>query len=340
MASQSGEQVSTRLSDLVIVPTVYQRNVVMRMLQNNAFLNSGVMVRDPELDAFLSSPMGGNTFTPRWVGPLALDEPNISNDNPADRSTPKKITSGKMSAVRQNLNQSWSSMDLNASLLGMDPMGAIESQTGDYWRGVSGLRLLGSVRGVIDSNIANNGSDMVIDISGESGADALFNADAFIDAQGTMGDRGNYLSAVAVHSVVYSTMKKNDLIEFEKDSEANAMIPYYMGLRVIQDDAMTYVPAGEGGGTAKYYSYLFGAGVVSFGIGNPKVPVAVHRDEAAGMGGGEEVLHTRQEWVIHPQGFSFALTETPTMAQLIDPANWTRVFERKRVPFAAIISQG
>lgn len=336
MAVQSGAQVSTRLSDLPIAGEIFSQNIILRMLERNAFLNSGVMVRDPELDAFLSSNLGGKVFSPRFIGPLTLVEPNISNDNPADKSTPQKITGGKMSAVRQSLNQSWSSMDLNVNLLGIDPIGAIEGQVSDYWRGVSVLRLLASLQGVFASNIANNSGDMVVDISGEADAAALFNADAFIDAAASMGDMEGALNALAVHSVVYATMKKNDLIEFIPDSESKATIPTYMGKRVIVDDSMTVVT----GSPNKYYSYLFGAGAISLGVGAPKVPFEIQRDGAAGMGGGEEVLHSRVEWVIHPQGFTFGLTDTPTTAQLQDAANWTRVFERKRIPLAAIISQG
>lgn len=105
---------------------------------------------------------------------------------------------------------------------------------------------------------------------------------------------------------------------------------------------MTTVPAatGENSAPAKYYSYLFGAGAIALGVGNPKMPFAVHRDEAAGNGGGEEVVHSRLEWVIHPQGFSFGKDTTPTMEQLQDSTNWTRNYERKRIPLAVLVSQG
>lgn len=336
MAVQSGTQVSTRLSDLPIAGEVFSANVILRMLQNNAFLNSGVMVRDSELDAFLSSNIGGKVYSPRFIGPLALVEPNISNDNPADKSTPQKITGGKMSAVRQSLNQSWSSMDLNVNLLGLDPIGAIEGQVADYWRGISAMRLLASLQGVIAGNIANDSGDMVVDISGEADAAALINSDAIRDAAGSMGDMQSALTAIAVHGVVYNTLLKNEDIEFLPDSEGKSLIAFYQQKRVIVDDSMTVVP----GTPNKYYTYLFGSGAISLGVGSPKVPFEIIRDGAAGMGGGEEVLHSRVEWMIHPQGFSFGLTDTPTTAQLQDAANWTRVLERKRIPLAAIISQG
>ena len=301
-----------------------------------------MLVEDPELSDFLTGNLGGKTIAPRFLGPLGRDEPNISTDNPADKSTPKKIQGGKNLAVRQSLNQSWSVMDLTADLMGLDPMGAITNQIGDYWNGVLTDRVLASLKGVVAADLASGDPVLTVDISGKTGADALFNAESFIDTQTTMGDRATSLTAMAVHSTVYATMKKQNLIEFIPNARGEVNIPTYMGVRVIQDDAMTYEPAvtGDSPSPAKYYTYLFGRGAVALGVGSPKTPFAIHRDEAAGMGGGEEVVHSRLEWVIHPQGFAFGLDMTPTLAQLEAAANWTRNYERKRIPLAALITQG
>lgn len=331
-------QTTTRLSDLPIVGEVALAAVILRTMATNAFVNSGVLSRDAQLDNFLSSDIGGKTISPRFVGPLAVEEPNISSDDPAVKSDPRKITGGKNKAVRQSLNQSWSSMDLNASLLGIDPIGAITNQVGDYWSGVLSMRLLASLKGIVAADLAG-AKELTVDISANTGAAGLFNADAFIDCQGTMGDRASSLTAIAVHSVVYNTMLKQDLIEFVKNSEGVLNIPTYMGKRLIVDDAMTYV-AGASGAAGKYYSYLFGAGAVALGVGGARVPFEVDRNPAAGNGGGEETLYSRLEWVIHPQGYSFALDETPTTAQLETAGNWTRNYERKRIPLAAMITAG
>lgn len=342
MAVQSGSQVSTRLSDVPIVPEIATAAIILRSINSNAFVNSGVMIRDPEADAFLTNNLGGKTFAPRYLGPLADDEPNISSDDPSEKSTPKKITGGKNKAVRQSLNQSWSSMDLTNTYLGLDITTAITNQIGDYWNTQENKRLLASLKGIIAADLATGSPVMTVDVTGKTGADALFNAEAFIDAQTTMGDMASSLTAVAVHSTVYATMKKLNLIDFIPASEGRVEIPTYQGLTVIQDDAMTYVPAvtGDSPSPAKYYTYLFGRGAVALGVGTPKTPFAIHRDEAAGNGGGEEIVHSRLEWIIHPQGFSFGLEETPTLAQLETASNWTRQYERKRIALAALITQG
>lgn len=327
---------TTRLSDLVIVPELFGSTMIQRTLSLNSFVSSGVARENEELNAFLRG--GGWTISPRFIGPLDESDANISSDDPAVTSTPAKITGYKNTAVRQSLNKSWSSMDLTASLNDMDPVDAITSQVADYWNAVLNRRLLSSVKGAISGQ-----TDMFVDVTKESGASALFNADAFLDTKATMGDRMNELSAIAVHSHVYTTMQKLNLIDFIPDSEGRVHIPTYMGVRVIVDDATTVVPAVTSGDSstqhpAYYYSYLFGAGAVALGAGNAKVPFEIDRNPAAGNGGGEEQVYSRVEWVIHPQGYQFALNSTPTVTQLETASNWTRAFERKRVPIAALVT--
>lgn len=335
---------TTRLTDLAIDPQIVTENTILQSLAPNAFIQSGVLARDPRLDEFLAGPLGGKTFAPRFLGPLAQDDANISSDDPTTKSAPKKITGGKNVAVRQSLNQSWSSMDLVSSLSGVDPIGAITSMTGAYWNGELTKRVLASLRGIVAMDTADD-KVLSLDISGETGKDALFNADAFIDAVGTLGDRASTLSAIAMHSVVYNTMLKQDLIEFIRNSEGRLEIPTYMGKRVVVDDAMTGIKTTVGEGQSattiiKYYSFLFGAGAIALGVAGGRVPFEVDRDPAAGLGGGEETVYSRLEWVIHPQGFSFAKDSTPTIAQLETAANWTMDFERKRIPLAALVTAG
>lgn len=331
-------RVTTKLSDMPIVDKIATAAIVLRALELNDFVNSGVMARDARLDEFLSSELGGKVISLRHVNPVAVEEPDIVSDDPSVESMPRKLGGGECQAVRQSLHQSWSAMDLVANLNGTDPLGVATSGIGEYWNSVLSLRLLASLKGIVAADLAGN-SEMTVDISGGTGAAALFSADAFIDAQGTLGDRAQQLTAIAVHSVVYNTMLKQDLIDFVRDSEGRLALPSYMGLRVIRDDAMTCVPR-SGDTPAKYYSYLFGGGAVALGVGGARVPFEIERKPSAGNGGGEEIVHSRLEWVIHPLGYSFSKTSTPTITELETAANWTRKYDRKRIPLAALITAG
>lgn len=332
---------TTRFADVVIVPEVFGTNMVLQSLALDLFVQSGVVVEDATLNAFLSSSTGGETFSPRFLGPLADSDPNMSTDDPAVGSTPDKIVGSKNTAVRQDMNKSWSSMDLTAMVLGADPIAAIQGGIAKYWLTVRQKRLLASLQGLIAGNVADDNGDMVNDISGGTGAAALFNASAYIDAKATMGDRMSGLNALAVHSVVYANMLKQNLIDFIQPSDGSLeQIPTYQGARVLVDDGMTTTGASP---DILYYSYLFGPGAVAMGMANAKVPFEVDRKPEAGNGGGEERVYSRISTVIHPQGFQWSGPTgpgNPTMAALATAANWKRAWDRKRIPLACMITKG
>ena len=334
---------TTQLSDIQVSPEIVSANVILSVLEKNKFVQSGVVVQDAELNAFLNSTIGGWTYSPRFFNQLTMEDANVSDDT-TSTSTPKKLTGTKNTAVRQSLNQSWSSMDLTASVGGKDPLDVVVAQLSDYWNYVAQTRLLASLYGIMLDNDTNDSGDMIVDITGASAtADTLMNADAFIDAQTTMGDRQDLLRAFACHSTVFATMRKAELIDFRPPSEGLKPIAYYGDLPIIIDDGMTVktvTPSGGGTPYKTYYSYLFGAGAVAMGFGSPKVPFEVDREPSAGTGGGQETIYSRIETIIHPQGFKCSLSDTPTVTELETATSWDRAFARKRIPIACIISKG
>jgi hypothetical protein len=324
----------------VVVPAEFTAYVQVLTAQRNAFVTSGVVETNPVFNALLAG--GGRTFTLPFSNDLADDEANISGDSPADvqvrpfpnpgnDSSPKKITTGIEVAVRHNRNQSWSSSDLAGQLAGVDPLSLIGKRVAAYWARQDQRTTIATIQGVIADNIANDSGDMVKDISTTGSiTDAnRFSAEAFIDACQTMGDRQEDLAAIAVHSVIYTRMKKLNLIDFIPDSQGGDPIPTYQGRRVIVDDGMPVFTDTN----LKYSTYIFSAGVLAYGTGSPKVPTAVHRQELAGNGGGQEVLTNRRELIIAPRGFKYLDAScagvSPTNTELKNALNWDRVFERK-----------
>lgn len=340
----------TQIAD-VVVPEVFTGYVQLLTAQRSAFVQSGVIETSPMLDALLAG--GGRTFNLPHFKDLDDTEANVSADQAADvqsgganDATPIKTTTGQEIAQRHNRNQSWSSADLAAALAGADPMESIASRVADYWVRQQQRYLISSLQGVFADNIANDTGDMVnsIVIGGPGTVtDAhLFSADAFIDTAQTSGDFAEDLVAVAVHSVVFSRMQKLNLIDFIPDSEGRIQIPFYLGRRVIVDDGLPVVD--DGNGHFEYSSYLFGTGSVAAGVGSPRVPTEVHREPLAGQGGGQEVLTSRVEWILHPRGTAWLgasqAGESPTIAEMQLAANWDRRFERKLLRIAELRTNG
>ncbi len=338
----------TRLAD-VIVPEAYSPYMAVDSPEVTRFLDSGVVVRNENLDGHASS--GGNVaHLPFWKDLDATSEPNIGSDNPAVKSTPDKITAGKQRALIAYLNNSWSAMDLVGELAGSDPVARIVSRTNTYWSRQWQRRLIASCVGILANNVktaatGGNDGDMVVSIATDATGDPtdaeLFGGEAYIDAELTLGDQIGATTAIGMHSVIYGRARKLDLIEFVKESDAAPAIPYYMGKRVIVDDGL---PVTQGTNRLTFTTVLFGAGAFGYGEGSPKVPVEVDRLPDSGNGAGAEVLYERRTWLLHPFGFAFddqaVAGLSATLAELRAGAAWARVVERKNVPLAFLQTNG
>ncbi len=339
----------TRLSD-VFVPELYASYSSVDAPEKLAFFQSGVAFQDNALATMFAA--GGRVGElPFWNDIDPTNEPNYGTDNPADIAVPNKIDSGTQVARMASLNEAISAANLARELAGDDPLQHVRNRFGTYWMRQWQRRCIASLEGVIADNVANDSSDMVNDITGATNADVgaatLFGRDAFVNTALTSGDHFDDYVAIAVHSVVYGRMVKNDDIDFIPDSEGRLTIPTFMGRRVIIDDGLPFTPAaGSAGGdaAAKYTSFLFGPGLVAYAERTPVVPFAVKEDELQGNGAGVETLIERKSWVVHPFGTAF-LSDTltngnATLAQLRLAANWDRVVARKNIPFAAMITNG
>lgn len=331
----------TRLTD-VIVPAVFSPYVQNLTEVKSRIVQSGAMVADASMANLLSG--GGLTFSaPSWRD-LDNDAENVSTDDPTQFSVPNKIGTLAELQVRLSRNNSWSSMDLTADLVGSDPMNAIANRVSAYWGRRLQLAFIATMQGVFADNLANDAGDMSFNISGVSFTDGTtnFSAEAYIDAQATMGDTQDALSMVLTHSIVYNRMRKNNLIDFIPDStnSAAAAVPTFMGARVVVDDGMVRT-------LGVFETWMFGAGAVRWGNGTPKVPTETKREPSAGLGGGQDILFNRVEWMIHPVGFAY--TGTPpaggpsnaaTTNNLAIATSWNRVFpERKQVKIARLITR-
>ena len=342
----------TQVSD-VIVPEIFSAYVQQLTEEKARIVQSGALARSALLDNMLAG--GGLTFNiPSWRD-LDNDADNVSTDNVADviaadygagtpatrlDSIPLKIETSQEVSVRLSRNQSWSSADLAAALAGADPMGAIAGRAAFYWARRLQAALVATWNGVIADNVANDSGDYENDITGAF-VDGVtnFSAEAFIDAQVTMGDSADNTSMCMVHSVVYARMKKNNLIDFIPDSRGEVDIATFLGLEVIVDDGMPVT-------VQDYDTWIFGGGASQLGVSSPLVPTEVAREAQAGNGGGQEILFNRNEWAIHPVGHAYTGTSPDGgpgngagANDLAAAASWNRVYpERKQVSFARLVT--
>src|SRR5690606_5373761 len=238
---------TTRISD-IIVPEVFNPYMVERTAELSALYQSGIISASPELDRLASS--GGRLLNMPYWHDLDGDDEVLSDTTPL---TPDKITAGQDVAVLHLRGKAWAANDLAKALSGDDPMRAIADLVAAYWARQWQKLLIASLQGVFaSSSMADNVHE----------AD-VFNGENFLDASYKLGDAEERLTALAVHSATYASMRKQDLIEFIPDSQGKP-IPYYMGKRVIVDDSL---PVEDAAGGKIYTTYIFGDGAIGYGEG-------------------------------------------------------------------------
>lgn len=306
---------TTRISD-IIVPEVFNPYMVERTAELSALYQSGIISASPELDRLASS--GGRLLNMPYWHDLSGDDEVLSDTNPL---TPDKITAGQDVAVLHLRGKAWAANDLAKALSGDDPMRAIADLVAAYWARQWQKLLIASLKGVFASpSMAQNVHE----------AD-VFNGKNFLDASYKLGDAEERLTALAVHSATYASMRKQDLIEFIPDSQGKP-IPYYMGKRVIVDDGL---PVEDDAGGKIYTTYIFGDGAIGYGEGGAPVPTETDRDSLQG----DDILINRRHFILHPRGVKFTDSSVagaaPTNAELENPNNWERVYEPKNVRIVA-----
>lgn len=346
----------TRLDDL-IVPEVFTPYMQTLTEEKVRIIQAGAMVRDNFMDSLLAG--AGLTFNVPSFRDLANEEENISSDSGPD-SEPSKIQTHQEIAVRLSRNHSWGSADLNPDLIGPDPMDAIARRVAYYWARRIQAATVATVMGVFadnakspDSGDEHTQNDLTFDISGGGYSAGVtdISAEAVLDTAVTMGDSQEDLRAMMMHSIVYNRLQKNNLIDFIPDSRGEVTIPTFLGRVVVVDDG---VPNPNGAGAAEtasgiFHTWLFGPGALRFGRGNAKVPTETERKPEANQGAGEEVLHSRQQWALHPQGHAFigdlssakgGPSNLATSNNLAHEDSWRRVFpERKQIKMARLITR-
>lgn len=325
----------TTLQD-VIVPELFTPYVVNRTMELSALLQCGIMVNNSEFDQ-LASQAAPTVNMPFFEELTGESEQVIEGADLTDN----KITSNKDVAAIIRRAKMWSATDLSAAMAGSDPMAAIGSLVAQFWARDMQKELIAVLNGIFgtvpagDSNTPPAETRLesnLLDISTKSGASANWSGSAFIDAEQKLGDAKAQLTGICMHSATEAYLKKQNLIDTVQPSN-DVAFGTYQGKRVIVDDGC---PVSSG----VYTTYLFGAGAVALGNGNPVGFVPTEMDRAKRKGSGIDYLINRRTSILHPRGVAFtnasvAKSEGPSREELADPKNWRPVYEPKQIRIVA-----
>ena len=329
-----------RLSD-AIQPEIFSAYMLKETTVKAHIFESGALTPDADLASKLAG--GGRLFQAPFWNDLDDTESDVVNDDASDEAEPGKIGAAKLQAIRQVRSRGWSSARLVKYLAGDDPQMRIAERAGQYWARQFNSITVNTLRGVFADNASNDSGDMIHDITGLSNAAGKISAEAILETRQTMGDEGDALGLLIMHSRLLTNLKILNLIDFIPNSRGEVVIPTYLGYRVLETDQ---VPAlDQGGGVTWYHTYLLGLGCLGWAETGYEPQVEVDSNPRGGKGGGIQELWMRRQFCLHPYGFNFTDSSTagefPTNTELRTAANWDRKFsERKMYKMALLISKG
>ena len=334
---------STRISDLFIqdLATSY---TAQSSLAKNAFFMSGVAFQDPRVTPLMDATQGGQLISMPYFNALTDGGYNIGNDDPSQKSTPDKIDTGYETAVKTFMNKSYSVMDLAALAISGDPMVAINAGIQKYWTNVSEARIIAATTGIIADSIANHDSDLLYDISAQtgSGQNAYLNAAVMNTAAGYLGESMTDIKVVCVHPAVFTNLRNLNIIATMQEGATRTLFQTYEDYFIIVDKNMPKVKVDDT--HYAYYTYMYGSNALTYQYGNPGVEYEIDRDPASGNGAGEEILYTRRCDLVLPRGYQTVAVGGKAglnEATLATAGTWTRAWaDRERIKFVAVKTLG
>jgi hypothetical protein len=325
----------------VIIPEIFTPYIEEAVTVRSDFLNSGVV----QAAEVLNVNEGGDYVTvPNWDADLTGDAERLTDTSSL---TPSKIGADKQVAPVLHRGRAWESRELAKLAAGSDPMAAIGNKVAAYITNQQQKDLLATLEGNFGALTSNSGAALESLTFDTSGTRSPMSPRHVAQARALLGDQGDKLTAVCVHSKTYYDLVERRAIDYVSAAEAritaatsNAanpaafagsvaaayagdyQVPFYMGLRVIVSDDVTV----SGSDQAVYF---FAPGAVGTGL-QQGINTETDRDILAQSDAMAVTWHN----LFHVMGTRYKVSTggvNPTRATLATAANWERVFEIKNI---------
>ncbi len=321
----------------IIVPEIFTPYLIEATTQRDAFLSSGVVQPMAELNA---SEGGDFINVPFFSANLSGDFEVLTDSSSL---TPGKITANKQVGVVLHRGRAFESRDLAALAAGADPMAAIATKVAAYVANQRQKDLIKCLEGVFGGLTSNTGAAF-IDLSFDKTGQTALGPRQVAKARSLLGDQGDKLTAVAMHSAVYYDLVERKAIDYITNTEArlstaatgassiNAIagsiasayagdnsVPTFMSLRVIVSDDLAPT-------STNYPVYFFTAGAIASGE-----QMALRTETDRDILAKSDAMAIDLHYCYHPIGAKWGTTVNPTQAQLATIGNWTKVYETKNI---------
>lgn len=329
---------ATLRSDLII-PEVFSPYVIEESTRSDAFLQSGVVQPMAELN---TSGDGSGDFVS-----VPFYKANLSGDfevlTDSTSLTPGKIEADRQIGVLLRRGRAFEARDLAALASGSDPIGAIGQKMARYVNHQKQKDLVSCLSGVFGSLNANSSSSAFFGLclDSESGDSPTSLTPSHVArAKNLLGDQGDKLAAVVMHSATYYELVERRAVDFVAAGDTaggatasggsiagafgNPTVPVFMGMRVVvSDDVQTT----NSGASTEYAVYFMTQGAV----GGSEV-TALRTETDRDILSLSDALAISLGYCYHPIGAKWGVTTVnPTRAQLETVGNWSKVYETKNI---------
>lgn len=326
----------TFLTDLVTRPE-FLSYLTEDIVERSAFVQSGVLTRNAALDARA----GGTRIRVPYFQPINPIEEIIESNATWGESTdgyltPKAITASEQVMTLLHRGFAYAVDDLSKLGTGADPMSAIRGYLAASINKLRTATLLAQLEGIFGTALADNS----LDITGEAETD--ISAMSVIAAKAKLGERGESLTAIALHPNQYYYLQQIGMLTFtggninSGDAIAwgaggtnisNTAVANFAGLRVIVDSQLPH-----SGGV--YTSYLFGPGAVAEGV-QQELRIEAERNILSK----QDVMAVDYHYGMHVNGVSWNdAADNPDNAALEDATNWTLKYDAQLIPVVQLKS--
>ena len=341
---------ATRRSD-IIIPEIFTPYLLEATTQRDAFLQSGVVAPMAELNA---TEDGGDFVTVPFFNANLLGDFEPLED---DKSLiPGKITAKKQRGVVLHRGRAFESRDLAALASGTDPMAAIGDKLAGYINHHKQKDLLACVEGAfggLTSAQSDAGEDAPLkELAIDYGSPKAMTPTSVLKAQKALGEVGEKLSTIVMHSAIYYSLKERRLIDnvLKSDGTENnqastgtmspafegpSTIPTFCGLRVIVSDDVTHT-------NDNFASYLFAPGAIGSGE-----QMALRTETDRDILAKSNAMSFDAHYIYHPIGLDYTAAHeaannrdgvNPSMSVLSNSDNWALAYELQNIGIARITS--
>jgi len=359
MSSFTGNYGGTFLSNLVARPEFLQYTAE-GIFEQSKWIQSGIVQRNAALDAR----SGGTRVRVPFFDPIAPTETQILSSNgwggtSAGYLVPQNVTADEQIMTILHRGFAYAADDLSKLGSGADPLAHVRNQLTAAINKLKTATLAAQLLGLFGP-IAGNGvlgpnqvNKSFAGVPGSMTEANFLNVANVVATKAVLGERGDELDAIAMHSNVAYYLQQVGMLTFSTSalSAGGAVVwggggvgvtqtevATFAGLRVVIDDQLTALTGGTATHAKKYPVYLFKSGVVSEGI-QQDLRLAADRNILSM----QDVLAVDYHYGYHITGTKWAANgdnpnNTSNSGNLAATESWNLVFATtKMVPVARLL---